>query len=207
MKKFAIVFVLSSLLFSVGAYAQIKVANNGYVGINQTSPEYNLDVSGNVRIGDSWSSIFLGGGQLYPLSGGSSLGTSGSYWNELYVFDAYFYNSPTYYSDRKLKSDIRKLESTGDKLMLVMPMKYKMLPKLQGDMKTDSIMTEKAKVDQLGFIAQDVQKIFPELVTQDKEGTLGIKYMEFIPILVKAYQEQQAELEALKERIGKLERK
>lgn len=207
MKKFVIIFVLSAFAFSFGAKAQIKVASNGYVGINNTSPAYRLDVSGTLRVDDSGDAIIFQYGQLYPTSGYSMLGTSGANWDELYAYNAYFYYSTTYYSDLKLKSDIRELEKAGDKLGLLKPVKYKMLPKFRGDQKADSIMAEKAKVDQLGFIAQDVQKIFPELVTQDKEGTLGIKYIEFIPILVKAYQEQQSELEALKVRIGILEGK
>lgn len=207
MKKLVFIFALSFITFSFGAKAQIKVASNGYVGINQTSPAYRLDVSGDCRFGSSNTMVYNSSGQLIPWSGYSSLGTSSSYWGELYATDAYFYYSTTYYSDVKLKSDIRDLESSGSKLLQLKPVKYKMLPKFKGDFKSDSIMAEKAKVDQIGFIAQDVQKLFPELVTQDKEGTLGIKYIEFIPILIKAYQEQQAELESLKARVAKLEGK
>ncbi|MDO8929535.1 MAG: tail fiber domain-containing protein [Bacteroidota bacterium] len=208
MKKLVIIFVLGILTCSFGAFAQIKVASTGYVGINNTSPAYRLDVSGNLRIDDpSGGNLLFQYGQLYSTSGYSMLGTSGSYWNELYAYDAYFYYSTTYYSDLKLKSDIRDIENTGSKLMLLKPVKYKMLPKFKGDLKADSIMAEKAKIDQMGFIAQDMQKIFPELVTQDKAGALGIKYIELIPILVKAYQEQQAELESLKARVAKLEGK
>jgi hypothetical protein len=192
----------------MGALAQIKVGSNGFVGINNTNPAYQLDVSGSLRIDDpSGGNLIFQYGQLYSTSGYSMLGTAGYYWSELHAYDAYFYYSTTYYSDLKLKSDIRDIENTGSKLMLLKPVKYKMLPQYKGDAKSDSMMTEKAKVDQMGFIAQDMQKIFPELVTQDKAGTLGIKYIELIPILVKAYQEQQAELAALKERVAKLEGK
>jgi len=208
MKMFFIIFVLGILTCSFGAFAQIKVASNGYVGINNTNPTYRLDASGDLRIIDaSGANLLFQYGQLYSTSGYSMLGSSGSYWSELYAYDAYFYYSTTYYSDKKLKSDIRDIENTGSKLMLLKPVKYKMLPQYKGDAKSDSIMTEKAKVDQMGFIAQDMQQIFPELVTQDKAGTLGIKYIELIPILVKAYQEQQAELESLKARVAKLEGK
>lgn len=207
MKKLVIIFVLSFVAFSFGAKAQIKVSSTGYVGINQTSPAYRLDVSGDCRFGSSNSIVFNSSGQLMPWSGYSALGTSSSYWTDLYAYNAYFYYSTTYYSDIKLKSDIRDLDNSGSKLMQLKAVKYKMLPQFKGDMKVDSIMAEKSKVDQIGFIAQDMQKIFPELVTQDKSGTLGIKYIEIIPILVKAYQEQQAELESLKARVAKLEGK
>jgi hypothetical protein len=57
----------------------------------------------------------------------------------------------------------------------------------------------------MGFIAQEVQPVFPEIVTKQKDGSLGIRYTELIPVLVKAFQEQQAEIDDLKARIGKLE--
>jgi hypothetical protein len=49
---------------------------------------------------------------------------------------------------------------------------------------------------QMGFIAQDVEKLLPSVVvTEDNaEKTKGMKYSELIPVLVKAIQEQQAQL-------------
>jgi len=41
-----------------------------------------------------------------------------------------------------------------------------------------------------GFIAQDIQKVFPELVYADKQGYLSVDYISLIPILVGAFQEQ-----------------
>lgn len=49
-----------------------------------------------------------------------------------------------------------------------------------------------------GFLAQDVQKIFPELVHEDGTGYLGVDYMELIPLLVQAVQELSAEVTELK---------
>jgi hypothetical protein len=36
-----------------------------------------------------------------------------------------------------------------------------------------------------GFIAQDVQPIFPNLVYQKDNGLLGVNYPEFIPLIYK----------------------
>jgi len=206
MKKLVLIFVLCFITFSFGAYAQIKVASNGNVGINNTNPTYRLDVAGNLRVDDaSNGNLFFENGDLYSTNGYSNLGTEGYYWNELHATYAYFYYSTTYYSDITLKTDIQGIESMGSKLMQLKPVKYKMLPRSNSDLKADGLKAEKAKEDQIGFIAQDMQKIFPELVTQDKTGKLGIKYIELIPILVKAYQEQQAVIEDLKARVAKLE--
>jgi len=59
----------------------------------------------------------------------------------------------------------------------------------------------------LGFIAQEIKDILPNTVlTQpNSENTLGLKYNEFIPLLVKAIQEQQVQIESLKSKIESLE--
>ena len=65
---------------------------------------------------------------------------------------------------------------------------------------------------QVGFIAQDVKKIVPEVVSGTEGNiengeTLGIAYSDLIPVLTKAIQEQQAQIEALNARIAALEAK
>ena len=59
----------------------------------------------------------------------------------------------------------------------------------------------------LGFIAQEIKDILPNTVlTQpNSENTLGLKYNEFIPLLVKSIQEQQQIISDLKDRITTLE--
>lgn len=59
---------------------------------------------------------------------------------------------------------------------------------------------------QLGFIAQEVQEVFPELVSegpsiQTISKPLGLNYTGLIPALVKAIQEQQQEIDQLKQEI------
>ena len=44
---------------------------------------------------------------------------------------------------------------------------------------------------QYGVIAQEVQKVFPELVHEDKEGYLSVNYTGLIPVLLQALKEQQ----------------
>lgn len=53
---------------------------------------------------------------------------------------------------------------------------------------------------QIGFIAQEVEKVVPEAVTKPKDtgGIYGLKADSLIPILVEAIKEQQAEIEQLR---------
>ena len=57
---------------------------------------------------------------------------------------------------------------------------------------------EKKKLDnlnQIGFSAQDVQKIFPQLVKTDDKGFLSVNYTAIIPVVVEALKEQQKTIE------------
>ena len=49
-----------------------------------------------------------------------------------------------------------------------------------------------------GLLAQEVQKLFPELVDKDGAGYLSVNYVELIPLLIQAVQELSAEVEEIK---------
>ena len=69
------------------------------------------------------------------------------------------------------------------------------------------------ELKQIGFVAQELEQIFPNLVEDcpdlDKENndlgtvTKNVKSSIFIPILVKAIQELKAEVDSLKQQLGK----
>ena len=51
---------------------------------------------------------------------------------------------------------------------------------------------DKTNTPQVGLIAQDVQKILPQIVKSNKDGHLGVSYTEVIPLLVAGIQELSA---------------
>lgn len=53
-----------------------------------------------------------------------------------------------------------------------------------------------------GLVAQEVEKVVPEAVTENSEGIKSIDYNGVIALLVSAIKEQQAEIDLLKEKIG-----
>ena len=60
---------------------------------------------------------------------------------------------------------------------------------------------------QIGVIAQELESVFPSLVKTDDEGIKSVKYSIFVPILIKAVQEQQEQIESLKSEIANLKEK
>ena len=59
--------------------------------------------------------------------------------------------------------------------------------------------------DELGFIAQEVEKVVPEIVTQDKtkEAYRSVKYDKLVALLVEAIKEQQKQIDSLKIELNK----
>jgi hypothetical protein len=49
-----------------------------------------------------------------------------------------------------------------------------------------------------GLSAQELQNIYPDLVRKDADGTLGINYVELVPILIRSIQELKEELDAVR---------
>lgn len=63
--------------------------------------------------------------------------------------------------------------------------------------------------DELGFIAQEVEKIVPEVVTKEKnnEEYRAVKYDKIVALLVEAIKEQQKQIDQLQRKINELTKK
>ena len=57
---------------------------------------------------------------------------------------------------------------------------------------------------QTGVLAQEVQKIFPQLVTEDNKGMLSVNYSGLIPVLIESIKEQQKQIDELRKLVDKL---
>ena len=114
-------------------------------------------------------------------------------WRYVYAQDVYIPSLGwlSGWSDERLKKDIKPMESTLDKLLKLKPVEFYW--------KKDAYPEKKFNdKKQLGLIAQEVEKIYPELVNTNEDGYKTIDYAKFTSVLIKAIQE-------LNERITKLE--
>nr|BDT27769.1 tail fiber domain-containing protein [Bacteriovorax sp. HI3] len=93
-------------------------------------------------------------------------------------------------SDRRLKTDIKEMKDVLTKVK---------------DINIYSFKYKKADETHFGVVAQDVQKIYPELVVTGDDGFLSVKYTEFIPVLIKGMQEQQAKIKELEAEIKRIQ--
>jgi hypothetical protein len=130
------------------------------------------------------------------------------------------------WSDQQLKMNVSNLDTSLQLLLRLRPVSYHFIPnKKIGDstaITLDSMNMEPTKYAtcvqdkaneiagdtdntlHFGFIAQEVKTVLPNLV-----GTLGnleaVNYVELIPMLVKSIQQQQKQIEDLKEAVHTLE--
>ncbi|HOY31047.1 MAG TPA: tail fiber domain-containing protein [Bacteroidales bacterium] len=149
-----------------------------------------------------------GGGNVFRPSANNtvSLGNSGYKWTAVWAV-----NGTIQTSDLRYKTDIADIPYGLKEVLKLRPVSY--------SWKNEKLNTGTGK--NLGFIAQEMETLVPDVVVHtqieiDKEtdqpgseypDAYGVKYSELIPVLVKAIQEQQAQIELLKQEIKTLKEK
>lgn len=111
-------------------------------------------------------------------------------------------------SDERVKENIKNIDKSLDKLKLLKSVSYNFKGVTENVVKTEnSSLNNKGFEDKptfkpqnnkdsygrnyYGFLAQDIQKLFPDLVYKDSAGMLGVDYIGMIPLLVNALNEQE----------------
>ena len=92
-------------------------------------------------------------------------------------------------SDARLKSNIVSLGSTLSKLLLIDGKSYTM---------------NKSGEEKIGILAQDIQEVFPELVSKDDNEMLSVNYQGLVPVLINAIKEQEDKISRLENLVEQL---
>jgi hypothetical protein len=96
-------------------------------------------------------------------------------------------------SDRNLKQNIVPIERALDKVCCLEGVHYE--------------FKNAPDVKRMGLIAQDVEKIIPEVVSENNEGTKGIDYGPIVSILIESVKELNQSIKGLTEENLKLNKK
>jgi hypothetical protein len=111
-------------------------------------------------------------------------------YTDLYVIGNIYNTSIFNPSDVKLKEEIEPIsDSKIENLFDLEPVEYK----LKSDIK---------KKKHYGLIAQDVEKLYPELISDSNLGFKSVNYMELLPLLLLKMKNMQKEIDDLREQIG-----
>ena len=94
-------------------------------------------------------------------------------------------------SDKRLKNNISNISSPIEKIKQINGVNFEW---------SDKQSTYSGK--DVGVIAQEVEKVLPEVVTKREDGHLAVKYEKIIPLLIEAIKDQQKEIEELKSKLS-----
>jgi len=93
-------------------------------------------------------------------------------------------------SDERFKKNITSIESALDKVMAIEGVTY--------NFRTDEFKNRNFPTkSQLGFLAQDVEKVMPEVVKTDAFGYKSLDYSKLTALLNEAIKEQQSQINTL----------
>ena len=191
---------------------------NGRTGFNTNSPEGQLHVKANSfgnaptlmleEEGNDYSRInFTNGNPGYwrvegysqQLLSSNALARFNFYFSlNDYIFslkgngDAVLTGALFQNSDERLKKNISPLRNSLSKLLELNGYTYQWKDTARGG------------DEQIGLLAQEVEKQFPQLVNTDENGKKSVAYASLIPVLIQAIKEQQQQLWQLHKEIDAL---
>lgn len=116
--------------------------------------------------------------------------------------------NPVVNSDKRYKKNIANLDTktTLKNVLQMLPVEYN-LNQIYTKSVGDSALVERGLYDEksqvfqkkhYGVIAQDLQKLYPDLVYEDNNGYLSVNYIGIIPLLIQSIKELNTKLENLK---------
>ena len=90
------------------------------------------------------------------------------------------------YSDARVKENVSTIENALDKVTQLRGVEYNKI----GDDKQS-----------IGVIAQEIEKVLPQVVQEDGEGMKSVAYGNIVGVLIEAIKEQQQQIDELKKRL------
>jgi trimeric autotransporter adhesin len=175
--------------------------DNNYLRLNA-----NIDAGGSLN--------FIGTGAKLYINNAEALWFNGTYWSwgfggtynyfadpvtigniaspgyMLYVQGSAYATGLWSSSDRRLKTNINELNFTAADLAQLHPVSFEWNKE-----EDKSIRFEDGT--QVGIIAQDVEKVMPQLVKTDSRGYKAVDYTRLSVLLIKVVQDQQAAIDKL----------
>jgi hypothetical protein len=153
-------------------------------------------VETNISAGNVSASVFSATGNsntigsIFTTGGNVGIGnTSPSYALQV-VGDVYASGDLISFSDSRFKENVETMSNTLDKLQ---------------DMRGVTFTRKDTGKKHIGFIAQEVEAAFPELVSTDDEGYKSVAYGNATAVLVQCIKELKETIDSLEHRIKQLE--
>ncbi len=138
-----------------------------------------------VKFGGGMGQLDIDGSIIPAATATHNLGSLAKEWNQ-----GFFVNQTVGTSDLRKKTNIENNTYGMDAIMKMRPVTFEWKENKNGT--------------RIGFIAQEMEEVVPEVVVKDDKDNYGMRYTELIPVLTKGMQEQQAIIEELEQKIDLL---
>ncbi len=183
-----------------GNATQMVLTDNGNLGVGASDPVFRLDVGDRMRIRagsnsaglwlnndiNSSSPAFIGMKANDEVGFYGQTGTPGwRFYVNTTTGNGWMAGTLTQASDQRLKKNIVVIDNSLQKLIQLHGYHYHWKD------------PDKDNALQTGVLAQEVQKLFPELVTANKDGILAVNYSGLIPVIIESIKEQQLQIDKL----------
>ena len=146
-----------------------------------------ISVTGNVR---SSAGAIITGSIFVSGSIGADEGAISASGDIIADGDVVAFNS----SDERLKDNIEVIQGSLDKIDGIRGVEFDWNEKAPG--------WARERGHDVGVIAQEVQKVIPEIVVERKNGYLGVDYKRIVPLLIESIKELKQEVEILKKKVN-----
>lgn len=176
--------------------ASINLQGGGTVGIG--CPTVNTN-GGNLILRSGIGTGTGAQGNIQLLNGNVGIGTSAPTQKLHVVGNICYTGSIVACSDIRYKTEIHTLKNSLNKLVLLEGVSYFWKTSAYSGM-------DFSDRKQIGFIAQDLEKIFPEMVFTDDKGYKSIDYSRLTPVLVETIKEQQRQITEISSRLMQIEK-
>jgi len=90
-------------------------------------------------------------------------------------------------SDITLKTNVKEL--VNNEILNLNPVEF-------------NFKSDESQKKHFGFIAQEMEKIFPDLVSNEQLGYKTVNYIELIPLMLSKMKQMQTEIDSLKEKLS-----
>ncbi|WP_106916048.1 tail fiber domain-containing protein [Chryseobacterium aurantiacum] len=182
-----------------------KITQPGYYFWNGTHWE-SMGVNSNIYTADgsittplASRNVDLNGKNLvFSGTGSVGIGTAPSATAKLDVAGTVKASAIDYNSDERLKQNITEIKSSGEIVNRLRPVSY--FWNETGKKKGGNAQL------QYGLLAQEVEKVLPNIVSTDNDGYKSVNYNELIPLLLQTVQEQGKKIDELQKEVHQLKK-
>ncbi len=179
--------------FAIGSYTTASGQYSLAMGNHTTAQAYKSLVMGRYNVISGTTNSWVSSEPAFVIGNGSSSLSASNALTTYKNGNMTIAGTLTENSDSRLKQELAPIDGVLEKIERIQPVTYSFIDQ-----------ERHPAGRQLGFVAQEIEKTFPELVTTDQSGYLAVSYSHMSAVAIQAVKEQQRTIQQLQAEKGDL---